>query len=342
MSAPTDLEMLRGIALGHSLLGSGLEAVGRALTVLVEADALDPPLALRRAALLHLAGSPRDRQALAQALELARSRQDLRSAAQALLWQLRWGLESGGPIPPEPPRLPASLADDAELVADLALVEALSDPPQARACQERALRVLPSPARDHDRLDVMVQLACTERDGGDLSRARQWLHDALTLAHHHAAARASVPVSLTLGLLELEAGDRDAAAAALKPAIALGSPEQLEVLAASSALLALHLDAGRFDEGLAVADVLDLCARARDHALARADAAIGRSTCLLRLGRRDPAVAELLRAVLEASRSGVDAAVNLLRARLAELRVELGAESFATALAAASGDQPRG
>ncbi|RME22524.1 MAG: hypothetical protein D6798_15610 [Deltaproteobacteria bacterium] len=338
MSPAADPPALRAVALEGSLLGPGFEAAAQALTTLSEAGALDPPLALRRAALVHLAGSPRDRQALEVALHMAREAGDLRTAAQALLWQIRWGVESGAPKPAQVPRLPRGLADDPELDADLALVEALCDPPRARACQQRALQALPSPSRDHDRLEVMVQLAATERDGGDLSRARHWLQAALDLARHHDAARAAVPVRLALGLLELEAGDRAAAAAALAPAVAQGDPEQVEVLAAASILLALHVDAGRGEAGLAAAEALERCAEARGNAIARADAAIGRSTCLLLQGHRDAAIRTLLDAAVDAHQAAHEAATHLLRARLAELRHALGASAFDEAIAAARAD----
>lgn len=327
----------RSRALSLPLLGAGRAQAAQALADLVDADQLDPPLALRRAALLRSAGSPRASAALSAAARLARRADDARSVVQAELWLVRWRLEDAAKTPPGVPDLPPALAEDAELQADHALALALFDPARARTCWDLALARLPQPARDHDRLGLLERYAATERDGGDRARARQHLRAALALTRSHDARVEGARISLHLGLLLLESGERAQAAEQLQAALDHGAPGSWERVAAASTLFPLRLEAGPPMAAARTAGLLMEAARARHNFIALADGAMGLSTCRYLQGDLPGAIDELLGTAEACRAAGVEAAVNLIKGRLAELRHEAGPEVFDAALAEAVG-----
>lgn len=216
------------------------------------------------------------------------------------------------------------------LFADHRLSLAACGHPDARRLWEEALPRLPSPARDADRLGVLLGLGILARGGGDSARARQRWEAALKLAQEHGDERERLRVGALLGNLLVEVGMPREAEPRLREVVQIAEHlgEGLVLLAEGTVLLALELGRQDWPAAEATAARCAAVASARNNPAAIADAAIARAAC--RLGQQDPPGA--IRALWDAAnllrQRGSLAGLNLIRARLAELRVQLTPEVF--------------
>ena len=118
-------------------------------------------------------------------------------------------------------RLPAARALLSELVntataiprlePDWRLAAAACEVGDVRRHLERCLQTLPSPSRDHDRIQVHITLAQRFRDGGGQTAAIHQLRTALDLSEHYADRPLSCQLQTILGQALLEAGQLPAA-----------------------------------------------------------------------------------------------------------------------------------
>lgn len=217
-----------------------------------------------------------------------------------------------------------------ELRADLHLARAATGHANARHHWQEALKSLPSPVRDLDRFEAHLCLGLLARDGGDVPRARTHWREALALAERHEDSRGRLRLAALLGNLLVEAGLLPEAETHLKTAVeaAWKLNDPLTVVAEGTVLAALQL--GREDWAAAEATgvLLAEAASRRNNWIGMADAAITRSSARLGLGDIEGAVGLLWEAALLLRDLGAAAALNLIRARLGELRGVLGAELF--------------
>jgi hypothetical protein len=215
------------------------------------------------------------------------------------------------------------------LAGDVALARAAAGFGDARAELEAALAALPSPARDHDRLDARLDLAERLLRGAGAAAARAHLADALAIGRRHDAAEAVSVAAGTLAALALEAGHPTEAAPLLDEALAAAEAldDDLGRVAHGTVRAALCLAAGDPAHAARVAGVVASAARRRNNWIAVADAILTQSCA-------DPlpaAVERLVRGGRELQ-SVSEAAANLLAARLGELRAAHG-EVFEAAFA---------
>ena len=228
-----------------------------------------------------------------------------------------------------------AVRQDPALLPDLQLARAAVGEPEAPQLWLAALDRLPSPARDHDRLEALLGLGLAARDGNDPVRARGHWGRALALAQAHQDPVALHRISALLGHLCLEAGLPDEASrhlrAALDAATTLDDP--LPQLSAGTILAAMALHRGDWAEAEALARRNATAASRRNNWSAMADAAITLSTCRLRQADLPGAVQALWETATLLRDLGAAAALNLIKARLAELRLEVGAAAFDPALA---------
>lgn len=214
-------------------------------------------------------------------------------------------------------------ANNPALAADVHLSKAAVGLGDRLAHLTAALTTLPSPARDHDRLDTLLALGEALLDGAAPHQATPHLRAALALAKHHQATVERGVAAATLAALELEAGHHGRAAPFLDEAIdaarLLG--DDLGIVAHGTVRSALHLAAGEFDAAAQQAAAVQAAATRRQNWLGVADAVIT-------LAASDPDLpAQLKRLVTEAGQlkaRGATAAANLLTARLGELRAQHG------------------
>lgn len=227
------------------------------------------------------------------------------------------------------PLLPALEASPA-LAADLRLTRAALGQGEVRRHWEEALARLPSPARDADRLEALLGLGVLARGGGDATRARRCWTAALALAAAHGDARERLRLSALLGNALVEAGLLVEAEPVLADAVALAAAqdEALILLAEGTVLAALQLRREAWAEAEATALRLAEAARRRNNLPAIADAAITRSSARLGQGDARGAVLALWEAARVLGERGSQAGMNLVKARLAELRVQLGPATF--------------
>ncbi|MFH1464438.1 MAG: hypothetical protein ABIO70_08625 [Pseudomonadota bacterium] len=192
-----------------------------------------------------------------------------------------------------------------------------------------ALERLP-PARDHDRLAVLLELADRCEAGGDPYRARVSLEQALALAQAHEAHGAAGRAALMLGALLVRTGTPDVALPALERALAEGEMASDSLIRASAGqiLVALLLGQGAWHDVLARSTPLLEVARERRNGALLASLSLDRATAHAALGHPDRATRELLEAGHELELAGEDLALNLVKARLVALLMALGPERF--------------
>ncbi len=223
------------------------------------------------------------------------------------------------------------------LGADLGLAAAATGHPDARRMWLDGLDDLKRPSRDADRLESMVGAADASLAGGDSATARTLYRGALDLAEQHHDIDATLMLALRLGTLLLELGQPIDAAAPLQRALELGHERADSLVVVTAGLLLGGLALGREDWpaaeacGLATLDA----GRVRRAWLAVADGAMTTATALAQQGRLEEAVGALLQTADELRGEGATAAQNLLKARLAELRHDAGADAFDEAMRAA-------
>ncbi len=221
---------------------------------------------------------------------------------------------------------------DAEpaLAADRLLLQAELGRGDRRQDLDRLLGLLPSPARDADRLATLRALATLHQEGGDRRGARRHLGAALDLARRHDDRVQVADLALALAALMLEAGPSPEAEALLLEAMELCQrlDDSLGTVAAASSLAALRLARADWVGAAQAAEVELEAAERRQAWLAVADAAITLSTCLMAADEARQAVHLLVHTGSGLRARGAAGAVNLLKGRLGELRSQLGAKTF--------------
>ena len=190
------------------------------------------------------------------------------------------------------------------------------------------------PERDHDRLAVLLELADRREGGGDPYRARQHLQSALALALQHDAHLQAGRAGLLLGSLLLRGGALAAAHDALELAWSHAGQAQdsLGRAAIGTILAAMAAERSDWPRVLEICDGLAAPARARRNPALKAQLALDRSVAWDALGQPEKAIGDLLLLGLELESEGEQLALNLLRARLGELRLSMGEERFGGAV----------
>ncbi len=212
---------------------------------------------------------------------------------------------------------------------DWLLARAWTGPMDAERLLEEALELIPG-HRDHDRLAALLLLGDLYETGGDPYRARRCLEQALVVAQTHGADRRTCRVSALLAGLLLRSGDPQGAHEHVLRAVerAIAADDSLVLLSQTTVLAALQLGQGAWQDLLATTALQLDCARQRNNPAAMADAALSRATACFALQEPGQAFAVLLRVGQQLQAAGEVRALNLLRARLAELRHKLGAQRF--------------
>ncbi len=315
------------------LIGRGREEA-EALCRRVQADLAsqpDPEIALRLKAwvaiLLLVDGRPGATEALLEAARAAEEAGEARLALRCGLYAVRALAAVGRSA--SAAELLADLRPAAEampaLGGELRLAEASAGHPDPRRQWEEALERLATPGRDSDRAEALLGLGVMARDGEDVVRARAHWRRGLELCEARGDVRGTLRFATLLGNLLLEAGQnreaREALVIAVGAAEALG--DTLVVLAEATLLCALELGAEDWVAAERAAGLIEEAAAKRNNHHALAEAAISRSAC--RIGQGDTAGG--LRALIDAAarlrERGSVGGLNLLKARLGELRIGL-------------------
>jgi hypothetical protein len=220
------------------------------------------------------------------------------------------------------------------LAAELALARAAVGLGEPRVHLEDALATLPSPAADHDRMEAALDLAELLLAGAASEGARAWFEHARALARSHDAPVELGIASGSLALLALESGEEDRAAGLLDEALAAADAidDDLGRVAHGTVRAALHLAAGQLAPAARLARRTEKAARRRSNWIGVADAVITQTL--------DEPLELAVRHLLTSARSlqdeGAQAAANLLKARLGELRAAHSEARFEAALAEAA------
>ncbi|MFT5679327.1 MAG: hypothetical protein ACI8RZ_000231 [Myxococcota bacterium] len=189
-----------------------------------------------------------------------------------------------------------------------------------------------------ERLQIHTALARICTSGGDRVAAREHLEAAHAMAHRlgeHAQARV-LRQRLALHLLSI--GLPALAEPHLREALldAVDTDDTLMVVALGTSLSATRLEASDWTEARKIGAQVVTAASRRGNWLGVTDGLITQATGLLGLGAPlTDAIALMLHGGQRLSAAGAVAAVNLIKARLGELRAERGAEVFDAALQAA-------
>ena len=221
-----------------------------------------------------------------------------------------------------------------ELEAEVALACAAVGLGAPREHLEAALARLPSPVADHDRMEAALDLAELLLSGAAPGAAAHWFEHARALALEHDAPVELGVASSSLAVLALEAGNTDQAATLLDEALEASEAldDDLGRIAHGSVRAALHLAQGDIPSAAQLARRTEAAARRRSNWIGVADAVITQTLAepLERAVERLAIMASTLQA------QGSQAAANLLKARLAELRTLHPEGEFEAALAAAA------
>ena len=314
------------------MLGRSLDRAAALVEALEASDAPAHEIAGQRGRLLFYRRALGASDLLISAMQLARQ-------AAAGLAELRWALlaaralaevgRSASGLELLAP-LRARIDSEAELYADLRMALAATGDPDARVLWDEALTRMRSPERDADRLEALLGLGVLARGGEDAPRARRAWEQALSLASAHGDDLQRLRLACLLGNALLEAGLPQEAEPRLREAVllaeALGEP--LVLLGEATLLAALELGREDWPAAEATAARIRAAALIRNNPLALVDAAITRSAA--RVGQGDTAggVRALWDAAADLRDRGNMAGLNLLRARLGELRVQLGPPVF--------------
>ena len=198
-----------------------------------------------------------------------------------------------------------------------------------RSHLEQALEVLHAPTDDHLRYDVLVRLFQIHLEGGDPQRARDMLVAAGEIARASDDGPAAVHVDAMLGNLLVEAALHEEARAVLRRCVeaAEARSDDLTVLSEGTILAALLIMAEQWAELVDLARRLLTAAERRGNWLGIADAAMSWSQGLIGQDDVEGGILVLVRVGSLLQQRGASAAVNLIKARLGELRANLGPET---------------
>jgi hypothetical protein len=199
-----------------------------------------------------------------------------------------------------------------------------------RVHYELALTHLARPGQDHLRYEVLIALTELHLAGGAPHAARPLVAEAAALAQAHDDPMLAVHAEALHGHLLVHAGLLPEARAALERCVAEAEAlgDTLTLVAEGSLLAGLQLGAEDWEGAARAARRVLSAAERRGNWIGLADGAIAWSTALRGLGDEGRAVALLVHTARLLTARGTAASVNLLKARLAELRVELGPERF--------------
>ena len=222
-----------------------------------------------------------------------------------------------------------------DLRLDALLAQAWLGAMDAAAKLVEAIRDLP-PARDHDRLAALLELADRCELGGDPYRAREALDSALDLARQHHADGPAARAALLLGSLLLRTGELEAAGDHLASALLLARRADSSLVQASAGLLvvSLALSRGSWQSVLDHAEPLIELARLRHNPAMLASLALDRATALWALDRQVDSLSVLMACSVELQAHPQP--LELIRARFAELLEQVGAERFSERVTAAA------
>jgi tetratricopeptide (TPR) repeat protein len=200
----------------------------------------------------------------------------------------------------------------------------------ARYHLSRSLELLGSPERDHDRAWVHLRLGSQLHQGRDRVAAARHFRAALALGRQHHDAVLSHHAGQLLAHLLFEGGQAAEAEPLLRESQreALDLGDDLSLVSTSSLLAALALGRRDWEAAWEHALMEERAALRRQNWLAIADALITQSTCLCAEDKLGEALRLILRGLDDLDGRGADAAANLLRARLMELRMGQGQERF--------------
>ncbi|MDP6931312.1 MAG: hypothetical protein QGG40_00280, partial [Myxococcota bacterium] len=216
------------------------------------------------------------------------------------------------------------------LALEWRLARACCGHPETVTLLRDVLEGLPSPVRDHDRILAGTTLGMALLHGSDVAGAREVLEAALQLAQQHDDPAWTCKVSSLLGNLLLEQGLPAEAEPLLDIAIRAADrcDDDLTLVAEGTILTAVQVGRQDWTAALATSRLLALAAERRENWLGVVDACITQSSCLRELGELEQALRVLLNAAGDLRARGSEASVNLLKARLAELRSQIGPEAF--------------
>ena len=210
----------------------------------------------------------------------------------------------------------------------------IADPDAAWLLSERLVRLR---ADDPQRLPIRAALARLCTAGGDRVAAREHLEAAYAMARKLEDARAG-PLRCQLALHLLSIGLPALALPLLRDALldAVDTDDTLKIVSLGIPLSAMRLEAADWAEARKLGALVVSAASRRGNWLGVTDGLITQSTCLLRQGTPlTEAIVLLLHGGQRLSRVGSLASVNLIKARLGELRTEHGLAVFDAALQAA-------
>ncbi len=207
-------------------------------------------------------------------------------------------------------------------------------PEQAREHLDTALALLHEPARAHERLMALEDLAEVLLGGNEPDLALKPLQDALKLAEHWDDRGRSGHAHALLATIHLTNGRPERAIAALEKAFAgaLEDDDDLLLITHGTVLCGLYLDRERWGDAEPVARRMLAAAERRGNWIAVADASLAWSATFVGRGQPAAAVAVVSRTLLTLRQQHANAAAALLHARLGELRAIMGPDAFDTVL----------
>jgi len=252
----------------------------------------------------------------------------------ALRLRLLWCMEQARIDPDSVP--PDVLAESVkqgqqspELQAEWRLAQATGHSDNIRLIVE-ALPHLTSTSHAHLKLQALQDLAEARLDGGDTPSAIHYLIDALALADAHTDLEAGLTLTSMIGQLRMVQGMPEDARPYLRRAMDLAQSENndLALLTQASLLAGIELQASRWKEAAKAALIQIPAALRRHNWMAVADGSITLSTTALNSDAAADAIGILVRCNRSMTGQAPQGAVNLIRARLVEIRYLLGPEVF--------------
>lgn len=275
---------------------------------------------------------------LADAERWARGQSLSIGAAQlCLMWCQAVARVDPSAVPPEVRDQAIQTAQSTEqLEGQWRLTAAAGSPDNIRLLRE-AMNFLSAPQHAHLQHQALLDLASAHLQGGDTLGAIVHLEHASTLSTHHSADSSTMRTQAMLGQLRLTQGLNERAADHLSHALALAIAldDTLSIVTQAGLLASLQLGTEDWQGAEQTATQQLGAAVRRDNWMAVADGVITLSTCALAQGHAAQAIAELVLADKNMRKRAPVGAINLVRARLAELRFQLGPEGFDPLLEAA-------